>query len=69
MVVIVSSVALPVSVNPSDVPLTKALIKQECRCVESGDENFIRCAGVRRSRAFISVSTRVSQTAGKAPLP
>ena len=66
--VIVSSVALPVSVKPRDVSSTKASISRECRWSESGEENFIRCF-VRRSKVFISVTTRVSHTAGEAPLP
>ena len=68
VVVNVLSVVLPVSVKPSDVSSTKASIRRECRRLESGEENFMRC-GVRRSRVFISVTASVSQTAGEALLP
>ncbi len=63
------SVWVPVeSVNPRDVSSTSASMRRECCCGVSGDGKVI-LGVMRRSRVFMSVTTRVSQTAGEAPLP
>ena len=64
-----SSVADPVcSVNPNEVSSTNASISLACLMLESGEENCIRGV-IKRSKVFMRVTTKVSQTAGEAPLP
>ncbi len=65
-----ASVADPVdSVNPNEVSSTSLSMSQACLMLESGEENCIPGV-IKRSNVPLFVTTsRVSLTAGEAPLP